>query len=89
MGISTSDCTRKLFKLEIDRYGFFGVNIDISAIHGQIADTNTPNIFKSCFLLHYQKYNVFYALLFYKNFKNQDLRAENFQTREISTFCYI
>jgi len=27
-------------KLEIDRYGFFEANIDISAIHGPIADTN-------------------------------------------------
>jgi len=36
---------------------FFGADTDISAIHGLIAD-----IFKSCFLLHYQNYNVFYAL---------------------------
>jgi len=36
-----------------------------SAIHGAIADTDISRIFKSCFLLH-QKYNVFYALPFFK-----------------------
>jgi len=52
--------------LEIYRYGFFGADTDISAIHGPIADTDTSKIFKSCCLLHYQKYNVFYALLFFQ-----------------------
>jgi len=47
--------------LEIDRYGFFEANTDIS------------KIFKSCYLLHYQKYNVFYALHFFQKLKNQDL----------------
>jgi len=37
-------------------------NTDISAIHGLI--TNISKIFKSCFVLHYQKYVVFYALPF-------------------------
>jgi len=61
---------------EIDRYGFFGTDTDKSAIHGPIADTDNrffQKIFKSCFLLHYKNYKVFYALLFYKNYKNQDL----------------
>jgi len=54
-------------QLEIDRYGFFGVDTDahISPIDAPIADTNISEIFKSCFLLHYQKYNVFYALPFF------------------------
>ena len=46
-------------------------------------DTDISKIFKSCFLLHYQKYNVFYALPFFKNFKNQDLWAEIFQIAAI------
>jgi len=47
--------------VEIDRYGFFE------------ADTDISKIFKSCFLLHYQRYDVFYALPFFQNLKNQDL----------------
>ena len=46
-------------QVEIDRYGFFGSDTDRSDIHGPI--TNISKIFKSCFLLHYQKYYVFYA----------------------------
>jgi len=38
--------------LEIDRFGISG------------ADTDIFRILKSCFLLHYQKYYVFYALPF-------------------------
>jgi len=48
----------------------FGVDADISAIHGPIAGIS--KIRKSSFLLHYQKYCVFYALPFFQNFKNQD-----------------
>jgi len=48
-------------RLEIDRYGFFE------------ADTNISEIYKSCFLLHYQKYDEFYALPFFQNLRNQDL----------------
>jgi len=58
------------------------------AIHGPIADTGISKIFKSCFLLHYQKYNAFYTLLFFINFKNQDLWAKIFQTAAISIFFY-
>jgi len=61
----------KQFLLGIDRQGFLGADIDIPAIHGPI--TNISRIFKSCFLLDCQKYDVFSALPFYKNFKNQDL----------------
>jgi len=50
---------------------FFGAYTDISAINGPITDTS--KIFKSCFLLHYQKHNVFCTLPFLKNFTNQDL----------------
>ena len=49
--------------LEIEQYGFFGADTNISTIHGQIADTSISKILKSCFLLHYQKY-VFHALPF-------------------------
>jgi len=57
-------CIIIVLKLEIDRYGFFGADTDISAIHGPIADIT--EIFISCFLLHYQKYYVFYALPFFQ-----------------------
>jgi len=40
--------------LEIDRFGISGAD----------ADTDIFRILKSCFLLHYQKYYVFYALPF-------------------------
>jgi len=60
-----------MFALEIDRYGFFGT--DILAIQGPILITDISKIFKSCFLLHYQKYYAFYALPFFQNFKNRDL----------------
>jgi len=50
------------------RYQYIGHSwADISA------DTNISKIFKSCFLLHYQKYDVFYILPFFQNLKNQDL----------------
>jgi len=40
----------------------------ISAIHGPIANNQYfRNFFRSCFLLHYQKYNVFCALPFFQN----------------------
>jgi len=42
----------------------FGVDADISAIHGPIAGIS--KIRKSSFLLHYQKYDVFYALPFFQ-----------------------
>jgi len=45
-----------------------------------IADTDISKIFKSCFLLHYQEYNVFHALPFF--------RAKIFQIVAISIFCY-
>jgi len=55
------------WKLEIDRYGFFEADTAISA------DTDISKIFKSCFLLHYQRYDVFYALPSFQNLNNQDL----------------
>jgi len=48
------------------------------------ADTDISKIFKSCFLLHYQKYNVFYALPFLQKLKNQDLQARIFEIAAIS-----
>jgi len=55
-------------KLEINRYGFFGANIDTdtSAIHVSRADADISKIFKSCFLLHYQKYYAFYISPFFQ-----------------------
>jgi len=49
---------------EIDQYGFFEAKTNISAIHGPIPTSDISKIFRSCFLLHYQKYDVFYALSF-------------------------
>jgi len=45
--------------LEIDQYGFFGTDADISANYGPIPITDISNFFKSCFLLHYQKYMLY------------------------------
>jgi len=65
--------------LEVDRYGFLEADTDISAdtnisaIHGLIPITDISKIFKSCFLLRYQKRDVFYAIPFFENLKNQDL----------------
>jgi len=52
---------------------FFEADTNISAIHGPIADIDVSRIFKSCFLLYYQKCDVFCAISFFKNLKNQDL----------------
>jgi len=49
------------------------IDTDISAIHGPIADMDISKIFISCSLLHNKKHNVFYALPFFKSFKNKDL----------------
>jgi len=35
--------------------------------------TDISKTFKSCFALHYPNFVVFYALLFFKKLKNQDL----------------
>jgi len=52
---------------------FLGADTDtkLSAIHGPITDIS--KIFKSYFLLHYQKYNILYTLPVFNNFKNLDL----------------
>jgi len=50
-----------------------------------LADTDISKIFKSCFfLLHYQKYDVFYTLPFFQNLKNQDLSARISEIAAIS-----
>jgi len=61
-------------RVEIGRYGFFE------------ADTDISKIFKSCFLLHYQKYDVFYALPYFQKLNNQDLLAEFFEIAAILIF---
>jgi len=48
-------------QLEIDQYGLFE------------ADTEISKISKSCFPLHYQKYDVFDALSYFQKLKNQEL----------------
>jgi len=78
--------------LEVDRYGFLEADTDISAdtnisaIHGLIPITDISKIFKSCFLLRYQKRDVFYAIPFFENLKNQDLWAKIFEIAAISMF---
>jgi len=62
--------------LDIDRYAFFKADTDISAIHGPIA--NISKIFKSCFLLHYQKCDVFYAIPFSQKLKQSGFVSWNF-----------
>jgi len=57
---------------------FFEADTDISA------DTNISKIFESCFLLHYQKFDVFYALPFFKTlkiriYKREFLKLQQFQ----------
>ena len=70
------DMNQRLLLIKINRYGFFGANTDISVIHGPIADISKN--FKSCFLLHYQKYNVFYALPFYQKLQKSGFVSKNF-----------
>jgi len=66
----------------------FGADTAIWAINGSTPITDISKYFKSCFLLHFKKYNVFYAFPFLENFKNQDLWAEFFQIAAISIFWY-
>jgi len=54
------------FSLAIDRYDFFGADAHILAVYGAVADNNISKTFKSCFLLHYQKYNILYVLPFFQ-----------------------
>jgi len=62
-------------QLEIDRYGFFEADTDISAIHGPIY--RPIPIFPKfldlifCFIIKNMMY--FMPYLFFKTFKNQDL----------------
>jgi len=59
--------------IEIDRYDFFEADTDSGHSWADIsADTDIFKVFKSCFLLHYQKYDVFYALPFFQNLINQN-----------------
>ena len=48
--------------------------------------TDISKTFKSCFALHYSNFVVFYALLFFKKLKNQDLWAKIFEIAAISRF---
>ena len=66
---------RQACKVGTDRYGVTGADTNISAIHGPITDIS--KIFKSCFLLHYQKY-VFYALPFFQRPKKSRYMSKNF-----------
>jgi len=62
------------YLLEIDRYGFFE------------ADTDTSKSFKSCLLLHYQKYDVFYVLPFFETLK---IRIYKQEFLKLQQFRYI
>jgi len=73
--------------LEIDQYGFFGTDADISANYGPITDIS--KFLKSCFLLHYQKYNVFYALPFLKNLKIRLYEVKFFKLQQFQYFAMI
>jgi len=59
--------------LEIDRYGFFE------------ADTDIFKFFKSCFLLHYQKYGVFYVL----PTKTSKIRIYELKFLKLQQFQYL
>ena len=74
-------CLPGLSRIEIDQYGFSGADIDISAIRGPIADIS--QIFRSTFLLHYQKYNVFYALTFFQKRQKSGFISQNFSVAAI------
>jgi len=50
------------------------------------ADTGISKIFKSCFLLHYQKYDVFYALPFFQNLK---IRIYKLEFLKLQQFQYL
>jgi len=75
-------------KLEIDRYGFFEADTDISAIHGLIADTNISKILKSCFLL-IKNVMYFMPYLFFKNLKKKiyELKSLNLQQFQCLVTC--
>ena len=55
---------------------FFGADTDISAIRGPITDIS--KMFKSCFLLHCQKSNVFYTLPLFKKLPKSGFMNKNF-----------
>ena len=73
--------------VETNQYGFFGADTDISAVHVLIISIS--KIFKSCFLLHYQKYNVFYALPFFKNLKIRIYELKFFKLQQFKYFDMI
>jgi len=57
--------------VEIERYAFF------------VADTNISKIFKSCFLLHYQKYDVFMPYLVFKTLKIRIYKLEFLKLQQV------
>jgi len=65
-------------KLEIGRYGFFEDD--------SWTNTDISKIFQSCFLLHYQKYDVFYALPFFKTLK---IRIYKLKFLKLQQFQYL
>jgi len=64
-----------VMEVEIDQYDFSGADTNISANYGPIAYTDISKIFKSCFLLHYQKYNVFYALPLFEKLQKSEFMS--------------
>jgi len=69
-----------LSQIEINRYGFFEANTDISAVHGPIPIFPKLLNLVFCFIIK----NVFHALPFFQNLKNQDLQAKIFEIGAIS-----
>jgi len=66
----------------------FEADTDISAIRGPIYRPIPifPKFLKSSFLLHYQKYDVFYALPFFKNWK---IRIYKLEFLKLQQFQYL
>jgi len=73
---------------EIDRYGFFEADIDISAIHGPITDIS--KIFKSCFLLliNYHKYSRMYYMPYFFS-KTSKIRIYELKFFKLQPFQYF
>ena len=67
----------------------FGNNTDTPAIHGPIVDTNTSKIFKSCFLLHYQKYDILCLVFLVKTSKIRIYELEFFKLQQFQYFAII
>jgi len=55
--------------VEIDRYGSFEADTNVLAIHGLTPITDISKVFKSCFVLRYQKICILCLAFFSKTSK--------------------